>query len=145
MSQLVSTRLAQNTVEKLKQLARRLGKTTSETGAILIEESLREAEFVSIEFRNSSIGRCAYMKGSNLAVWQVIMAAQKYEFNSEKIRQHFQRPLEWVLSALNYAEAYPDEIENAISDYKAVNYNTLKQILPSMELINLPPSVFEEE
>ena len=145
MSQFVNTTLTENTVERLKALAHRLGKTISETAAILIEESLREAEFTLIEFRNSSIGRCAYMKGSNLPVWQVIMTAQKYDFNPEKIKQHFERPLEWVLAALNYAETYPNEIENAISDYKAVNYSTLKQILPTIELINVPSSILEVE
>ena len=44
MSQVVSTRLADETAERLKRLARRLGKSASETGAMLIEESLREAE-----------------------------------------------------------------------------------------------------
>jgi hypothetical protein len=40
---------------------------------MLIEESLRETEFAYIEFRNSPVGRQAYLKNSNLAVWQVMM------------------------------------------------------------------------
>jgi predicted DNA-binding protein len=138
MSQVVSTRLSDNTAERLKRFARRLGKTPSETTAILIEECLRSVEFALIEFRNSTVGRCAYLKNSNLTVWQVFLTAQKYDFNVEKITEHFQRPPEWVKAALNYAEAYPTEINDAISDYKAMNYTTLKRILPQLELIKVP-------
>ncbi|MGK7898601.1 MAG: transcriptional regulator [Xenococcus sp. (in: cyanobacteria)] len=145
MSQVVSTRLPDDTADRLKRFARRLGKTPSETGAMLIEESLREAEFAFIEFRNSPVGRSAYMKNSNLAVWQVMIVAQKYDLQPDKIALHFQRPQEWVLAALNYAEAYPVEIEDAISDYRALNYTALKRILPQTELIKVPSEILLEE
>lgn len=145
MSQVVSTRLPDDTAERLKRFARRLGKTPSETGAMLIEESLREAEFAFIEFRNSPVGRSAYLKNSNLAVWQVMIVAQKYDLQPDKIVRHFQRPVEWVLAALNYAEAYPVEIEDAISDYRALNYTALKRILPQTELIKVPSEVSLEQ
>ncbi|ELS05111.1 putative DNA-binding protein with an HTH domain [Xenococcus sp. PCC 7305] len=145
MSQVVSTRLPDDTAERLKRFARRLGKTPSETGAMLIEESLRETEFAFIEFRNSAVGRSAYMKNSNLAVWQVMIVARKYDLQPDKIVRHFQRPLEWVLAALNYAEAYPVEIEDGISDYRALNYTALKRILPQVELIKVPSEVLVEQ
>ena len=59
MSKVVSTRLSVETEARLQRLARRLGKTPSETGAMLIEESLRQSEFAYVEFRNSPIGRQA--------------------------------------------------------------------------------------
>ncbi len=63
MSQIVSTTLSDNTAERLKKLALSLGKTPGETSAMLIEESLGEAEFTYIEFRDRSTGgRQAYMK-----------------------------------------------------------------------------------
>lgn len=67
--------------------------------------------------------------------------AQKYDLQPDKIALHFQRSREWVLAALNYAEAYPVEIENAIADYRAMNYTALKRILPQMELIKVPSEV----
>ena len=63
MSQVVNTLLSEDTADRLNRLARRLGKTPSETGAMLIEESLREAEFAYIKFRNSPLGRQAYVIG----------------------------------------------------------------------------------
>ena len=85
MSKVVSIRLPEETEARLQRLARRLGKTPSETGAMLIEESLRETEFAYIEFRNSPVGRQAYLKNSNLAVWQVMMLAEQYHSNDEII------------------------------------------------------------
>ena len=115
MSQVISTRLPDRTAERLKQLARQLGKTPSETSAILIEESLRESEFPYIEFRQSPLGRQPYLKNSNLALWEVMQIAQSYALDEQKTAAHFHRPCEWVRSALLYAEAYQSEVEKAIA------------------------------
>lgn len=143
MSQVISTRLPNHTADRLKRLARRLGKTPSETGAMLIEEALREAEFAYLEFRHSSIGRQPYLKNSNLAVWQVIRIAQDYGMNREKVAAHFQQPLAWVQSTFNYAEAYPEEIANAISDAMTMNETALKRLLPQIEPVTIPKAILE--
>lgn len=145
MSKVVSTRLAAETEARLQRLARRLGKTPSETGAMLIEESLRETEFAYIEFRNSPVGRQAYMKNSNLAVWQVIMLADRYQRDVAQIASHLEKPIEWVQAAFNYAEAYPEEISLAIEDDLAINYTTIKRLLPQTELISIPLDVLESD
>ena len=145
MSKVVSTRLPEETEARLQRLARRLGKTPSETGAMLIEESLRETEFAYIEFRNSSVGRQAYLKNSNLAVWQVIVFAEQYQRDAKKIATHLQKSIEWVKAAFNYAEAYPEEISLAIEDDLAINYTTIKRILPQTELISIPLDILEEK
>ena len=145
MSKVVSTRLPEETEARLQRLARRLGKTPSETGAMLIEESLRETEFAYIEFRNSSVGRQAYMKNSNLAVWQVMMLAGQYNHNVEQTAIHLQKSAEWVKAAINYAEAYHQEIELAIADSVAINYTTIKRILPQTELVSIPLDVLESD
>ena len=137
MSQVISTRLPDRTAERLKQLARRLGKTPSETGAILIEESLRESEFPYIEFRHSPLGRQPYLKNSSLALWEVIQIAQSYGLDEEKTAAHFHRPLEWVRSALLYAEAYRSEVQTAISDAQAMNETTIKRLLPQLETMTV--------
>ena len=137
MSQVVSTRLPDHTAERLKRFARQLGKTPSETSAILIEESLRESEFPYIEFRHSPLGRQPYLKNSGLALWEVIQIAQSYELDEEKTAVHFHRPLEWVRSDLLYAEAYQSEVQTAIADAQTINETTLKRLLPQLETITL--------
>ncbi len=144
MSKVVSTRLSEKTEARLQRLARRLGKTPSETGAMLIEESLRANEFAYIEFRNSSVGRQAYLKNSRLAVWEIIMLAEQYQLDIEKTATHLQKPIEWVKAAFNYAEAYAEEISLAIEDERAINYTTIKRILPQIELLSIPQNVLEE-
>ena len=139
MYQVVSTRLPDRTAERLKRFARQLGKTPSETSAILIEESLRESEFPYIEFRHSPLGRQPYLKNSSLALWEVIQIAQSYELDEEKTAVHFHRPLEWVRSALLYAEAYHLEVQTAIADAQTINETTLKRLLPQLETITVSP------
>lgn len=145
MSQVLSATVQDNTAKRLEKFAQRLGKTTNETVAMLVEESLREAEFPYIEFRNSTVGRCAYLKNSNVTIGEFMMTAQKYEVDVDQIIQHFQRPLEWVLNALNYAKTYPEEIQKAIASYEEINYHDLKQILPEIELVKIPTEIIKNE
>lgn len=145
MSKVVSTRLSTETEARLQRLARRLGKTPSETGAMLIEESLRESEFAYIEFRNSPVGRQAYMKNSNLAVWQVIMLARELNNNISATANHLQKSTAWVQAAFNYQEAYSDEIDLAIEDDLAIDYTSIKRLLPQTELLVVPQDVLEKD
>ncbi len=138
MSKVVSTRLQDETFERLSRIARILGKTPSDTVATLVEESLREVEFAFIEFRNSALGRQAFMKGSSLAVWEVIEIARTYEMDVTQVASHFERPVEWVKAAFNYTEAYPEEIELAIKDAQAMTAVNVKRLLPNLEVISVP-------
>lgn len=121
-------------MQRLRRLAQRLGRTPSETSALLVEESLREAEFGHIDFRDSGEGRQAYVKASNLAVSEVVRLARSYHMDVTKTAQHLEwRPLR-VQAALNYARAYPEEIEAAIEDAaRRSNFQTLSQMLPQTE------------
>jgi hypothetical protein len=128
MSKVVSTRLQDGTFQRLSRIARTLDKTPSDTVATLVEEALRGIEFALIEFRSSPLGRQAFMKGSSLAVWEVIEIAQHYQMDLEKVANHFERPKEWVQAAFYYVEAYPEEINLAIQDYQAITLTDLKRL-----------------
>ncbi len=134
MSHVVSIRFQDDQMKRLRRLARRLGRTPSETGALLVEESLREAEFGHIDFRDSGEGRQAYVKASSLAVWEVVRLARSYHMDVTKTARH----LEWlplrVQAALNYAKAYPEEIEALIEDAAVKSdFQTLSRMLPQTE------------
>ncbi|MEO0759514.1 MAG: transcriptional regulator [Cyanobacteria bacterium J06648_16] len=137
MSKVVSTRLQDETFNRLSRVARILDKTPSETVATLVEESLREIEFAFIEFRNSTLGRQAFMKSSSLAVWEVVEIAKAYDMDATKVASHFERPMEWVKAAFNYAEAYPEEIEFAIKDAQAVAAIDVQRLLPNLETLSV--------
>lgn len=145
MSKVVSTRLQDNTFQRLSRIARILDKTPSDTAATLIEESLREMEFALIEFRSSELGRQAFMNGSSLAVWEVIEISEHYDMDARKVADHFQRPTEWVKAAFSYAEAYPEEIKFAIQDHRAVTVTDLKRLLPNLEVFSVSEEDLEKE
>jgi hypothetical protein len=133
MSQVVSLRLKDNQMDRLRKVARRMGRTPTEVGALLVEEGLREAEFACVEFRDSAVGRQAYVKGSGLAVWEVVTVAQDYNLDVAKTAEHLEWPLFKVQAALNYAAAFYDEINDAIADNDSYDFETLQRLLPQAE------------
>lgn len=144
MSKVVSMRLREEQFARLQRLARRLGRTPSETAVLLLEEGLREAEFAYIEFRDSVVGRQPYVSGSRLAVWQVISLVRAYEGDLEKVASHLGWLSSRVQAAVSYAEAYPEEIEEALADsYKG--FEELKRILPNIQLFEAGTDVLNDE
>jgi len=130
MSLVVSMRLKEPQMNRLRRLARRLGRTPSETGALLIEEAMRQAEFGQIVFRDSSAGRQTYLQGSSLAVWEVIDVARHYDMDALRTAGHLHWPVERVTAALNYAEAFPEEIEMAREDNVSYDADSVSRLLP---------------
>lgn len=136
MSQVMSIRLQDEQIDRLKRFARRMGKSQSEMGAQFIEEAMREIEFANIEFRDSVVGRQAYMKGSNLAVWEVIMVALDHEMDTDRLMDYFRRPRAWVNSAFNYYEVYRNEIDPMLEDNRFMTFDKLKRLLPNLEKLS---------
>jgi hypothetical protein len=138
MSQRVSIRLKDEQIERLERFAQRFGKSQSEMGATFLEEAMREAEFEKIEFRDSPLGRQAYMQSSNLAVWEVLMVAQGLGMEPQKVANYFHRPLEWAMAALRYYETYPDEIDTRLEENDQADFEKTKRLLPQARLIEAP-------
>jgi hypothetical protein len=78
-------------------------------------------------------GRQAYIKGSTLAVWEVISVAESYQLDVKQTARHLNWPGVRVQAALNYAEAFPEEIRLAIEENDAADFDALKRLLPSLE------------
>ena len=133
LSRVISMRFQDHQVERLGRLARRLGRTPSEASVLLVEEALREEEFGYIDFRNSPAGRQAYVKGTTLAVWEIARLAQGYGMNPNQAALHLRWPLYRVQAALQYAEAFPEEIQTAIDDNAAYDFERLSRMLPGAE------------
>lgn len=136
-SKVVSMRFKPEQIERLAHFARRVGKTPSETGALLVEEALRRAEFAEIDFRDSPAGRRVYIQGSSLAVWEIVSLAKVYEMDIHKTADHLEWPVHRVKAALNYASAYPQEIRDALADNARFTKTIVAQILPQTEFLEL--------
>jgi hypothetical protein len=133
----VSSRLTPEQEMRLSRMARHRGRTPSEMGALLIEEGLRRSEFASIDFRDSPVGRQAYIQGSSLAVWEVVWIARGYHNNVEKTAVHLEMSPLKVRAALNYARAFPREIEEALTEHEACDFESLSRMVPQAEVF--PP------
>jgi hypothetical protein len=116
--------------KRLKRLANRHGWTASDASARLVEEGLRRSEFAFIDFRDSSIGRQAYVQGSSLAVWEVMLLCRGYKNNLQAVAKHMRWPLAKVQVAVHYAEAFAEEINEALADEDAAGFTTIKRMLP---------------
>jgi hypothetical protein len=130
-TRVISMRLRHEQVDRLQRLARRFGRTPSETSALLVEEALRRAEFALIDFRDSPVGRQAYLQGSTLAVWEVVALARDHDLDAAATARYLDWPEHRVQAALNYATAYPVEIEAAIADNDAVGWVQISRLLPT--------------
>jgi hypothetical protein len=111
-------------------MANRYGWTPSDASARLVEEGLRRSEFAFIDFRDSTVGRQACIQGSSLAVWEVMLLVRSYKHDLTTTSKHLQWPLARVQAAVNYAEAFPDEIDDALAENSAVDFRALKRMLP---------------
>ena len=133
----VSMRLPAESGRRLKRMAKRHGWTPSDASARLVEEGLRRQEFGFIDFRDSAVGRQAYIHGSSLAVWEVAMLLRSYADDVPAVARHLSWPEVKVQAAQNYAQAFPEEIEHALAENDATDFQSLKRMLPQAERFSL--------
>jgi hypothetical protein len=129
-SVVISMRLPTASGKRLKRMANRHGWTTSDASARLVEEGLRRSEFGFIDFRDSPAGRQAYLQGSALAVWEVMLLVNSYKKNVSAVAKHLKWPAVKVQAAVNYAVAFPGEVDEAIAENEAADFEALKRLLP---------------
>src|SRR5437016_8305165 len=129
-SAVISMRLPKDSERRLKRMANQHGWTTSDASARLVEEGLRRSEFAFIDFRDSPVGRQAYIQGSSLAVWEIMLIARDYGDNAAKVAKHLEWPETKIHAAINYDKAFPEEISTAIVDNDAMDFEALSKMLP---------------
>ena len=129
-SMVISMRLPTESGKRLKQMANRHGWTPSDASAKLVEEGLRRSEFAFIDFRDSPVGRQACIQGSSLAVWEIMLLARSYKADVAAVAKHLGWPLGKVQAAVHYAEAFPEEINEALSENDSTYFDSLKRMLP---------------
>jgi hypothetical protein len=129
-SMVISMRLPAASGKRLKRMANRHGWTPSDASARLVEEGLRRSEFAFIDFRDSAAGRQACLQASTLAVWEVMLLVNHYRNDVSAVARHLQWPEAKVQAAVNYAAAFPEEIDEAIAENETADFGTLKRMLP---------------
>jgi hypothetical protein len=129
-SMVISMRLPVESGKRLKRMANRHGWTPSDASARLVEEGLRRSEFGFIDFRDSPAGRQAYLQGSTLAVWEVMLLVYSYKNGVSAVARHLKWPEVQVQAAVNYTGAFPGEINEAIAENETTDFEALKRMLP---------------
>ena len=146
MTQILSLRVPDQMLDRLDKYVKKIGKgmTRTQAGIILLEESLRESEFAFIEYRDSPIGRQPYMKGSGLAIWEVIMIAKSYDMDAERMSKDYPYPVENIKGAFSFYEAFREETDQAIEGNN-IGYEGLKRLLPNLQLFEVSTEEYEGE
>lgn len=135
-SMVVSMRLSRQSGVRLKRMAKRHGWTPSDAGARLVEEGLRRSEFAFIDFRDTAVGRQACIQASSLAVWEVVLLLRSYKNDVKAVARHLHWPLLKVQAAVHYAEAFPEEIDEALAENDAMDFAALQRRLPQAVELN---------
>jgi hypothetical protein len=86
--------------------------------------------FVFVDFRDSRVGRQAHSQASTLTVWEVMLPVRSYKYDARAVAKHLRWPEAKVHAAVHYARAYPQEIEEAITENEAMVLEALQRMLP---------------
>jgi hypothetical protein len=139
MSKTMSLRLTSEQLAAVEKWRRRFNqRSTSATLQLLLEEKLREEEYSAITFGDSAPGRQAYVAGTGLAVWEVMMVARAYENDVRMTAEHLEIPERLIHAALNYAADFPDEIGAELAENDDIDFEALRRILPDLQLTVVP-------
>lgn len=130
--QALSVRLGRHDCELLKAFARQRQTPPRTLGSRYIVEGLRRDQFSGIDFRDTALGRTAFLAGSRLPVWMVVEVVQQHGGSLPQAARHFDRP-EWQMqAALEYARAFPEEIASAVAARDAVSSTDLRHLFPGL-------------
>lgn len=75
---------------------------------------------------------------AEVPVWRAVALVHEYGGDITKTADHLAWPESKVKVALNYAEAYPQEMDDAIAKDRTFDFETLKRLIPSLELLQVP-------
>lgn len=133
-SSTLSIRVPDDTKIWLERLARGMGSAGS-AAARLIEEARRRESFRGVEFRDTPMGRIAYVSETRVPVHFACRIARAGQLDASSLAEHFAWPLWKAESTLGYAEAFAKEIDEDIAQVEALeDPAALKALLPGLEV-----------
>ena len=106
----ISLRVAEDVKLDLERLAQRFGTSPATLGADFVTQGVRTTQHPSIEFRQTPVGRMAYVRGVRLPVWLAVETVEDCRGNTEKAARLLRLPPLLLKSALAYSKSFPEEI-----------------------------------
>jgi uncharacterized protein (DUF433 family) len=116
MSQPMSLRLAEPTIERLGHRARRAQLPPRTLAQRYVEEGLRMDEHPLVRFVDGPAGRRARIAGTGKDVWEVIATVRDSDNDLAATAAYLHIALGLVQAAVAYYGAYRDEIDKLIAD-----------------------------
>jgi uncharacterized protein (DUF433 family) len=114
MSQPLSVRLSEATIQRLGARARRVHLPPRTLAQRYVEEGLRMDEHPLIRFAEGPAGRRARLVGTGKDVWEIIATVRDNDGDLSEAARYLELPLGLVQAAVSYYGVYPDEIDQWI-------------------------------
>ena len=124
----LGVRMSRATCESIRQIAKSQGRTPSDLLAEYAEEITRKHQFCHIEFRQTPLGRMAYVEGTRSAVWLICDLVCQNQGDIPRTAKLHQWPETKVRAAVNYAKVYPEEIEPLIQRARGLTEESLRAL-----------------
>jgi hypothetical protein len=124
----LGVRMPKQTCEAVRRISQSQGRTPSDLLAQYAEEIARMHQFCHIEFRQTPLGRMAYVEGTRSAVWLICDLVSQNQNDIPRTAKIHEWPETKVRAAVNYAAAYPGEIEPLIERAHQMTEEKLRQL-----------------
>jgi hypothetical protein len=130
-----SVRLDEQTEKVIEAEARRTRRTKSAVVQAFTEETARTRRFPGIAFRGDDARRRAWVIGSGLDVWEIVHMLEDFGSSAALMADVSLSPAQ-VRLAVAYRDAYPDEINQAISDNRRP-LEDLRVLYPFIDVVEV--------
>ena len=129
-----SVRLEEETERLVEAEARRTRRSKSAVVEAFTEEAARARRFPGVAFRGDDARRRAWVIGSGLDVWEVVQMAEEFG-SATRLATDTQLTSAQIRLALAYRDAYPAEIDEAITDNRRTLHD-LRTLFPFIEVVD---------
>ena len=128
-----SVRLEEETERLVEAEARRTRRSKSAVVEAFTEEAARARRFPGIAFRGDDARRRAWVIGSGLDVWEIAQMVEEFG-STKKLVTETQLTPAHVRMALAYRDAYPAEVDEAVTDNRQP-LDQLRTLFPFIEVV----------
>jgi len=129
----LSIRIPQQTRRWLERFAKRRGSAGMAASRIL-EEARRREDYPAVEFRDTPLGRVAYVQGTRVQVAFVYGQVQRDpEIAAERLAESFLWPLWKARGVLAYIDEFAAECRQEWEDLESAEWPQLRRLLPHAE------------
>jgi hypothetical protein len=124
----LGVRLSRDTANIIKEISASRGRTPSDLLGEYAEEIARQHRFCHIEFRSTPSGRMAYVEGTRTPVWLIADLVRQRSGHVRQVAKLHEWPESKVKAAVNYALAFPEEIESLIERAHSITFEDLQRL-----------------